>query len=268
MCLTKFKMYAAVVLFLVLLAGPGLWAYWVPQSQTGQHAPGAALAAASSALPDAEPQAQEDKDKLAKLRFKSQENLKNIGLAMHDYHSVMGTFPPAAVLDKNKKLLLSWRVLLLPHMGEEELFRQFKLDEPWDSAHNKKLLTKMPKVYAPVIEKSAEPGYTFYQVFVGKGAAFEGERGLRISDFLDGTSNTALVIEGGEAVPWTKPADLNYDPKKPLPKLGGQFKDRIYVTFADGSVNVLRPDFGEQAMRELITRAGGEVLNLDALLLK
>jgi hypothetical protein len=69
-------------------------------------------------------------------------------------------------------------------------------------------------------------------------------------------------------VPWTKPVDLNYDPKKPLPKLGGQFKDRIYVAFADASVHVLRPDFGEKAMRSLIGRDDGQVLDLDGLLLK
>jgi hypothetical protein len=86
-------------------------------------------------------------------------------------------------------------------------------------------------------------------------------------DFSDGTSNTALIFEGGEAVPWTKPADLIYDAKKPLPKLGGLFKDRIHVALADGSVQTVRRDFDEKAMHMLITRNGGEIINLEDLLL-
>src|SRR5262249_26053038 len=213
-------------------------------------------------------QPQPDPKQEAAARMQSQRNLKEIALAMHNHHDVLGTFPPAAVLDKNQKPLLSWRVLLLQFLGEQDLFKQFKLDEPWDSAHNKTLLAKMPKVYAPVLErKGAEPNTTFYQVFVGEGAAFEGARGLRITEFTDGTSNTALVIEGGEAVPWTKPADLPYDAKKPLPKLGGLFKDRIYCAVADGSVLTLKHDFVEQAMRNFIVRNDGNVIPFADLIL-
>jgi hypothetical protein len=203
----------------------------------------------------------------AKLWEKSRDNLKLLALAMHNYHDARRSLPPAAVLDKDKKSLLSWRVLLLRYLNQRDLFDEFKLDESWDSAHNKKLLAKMPKVFAPVTGKH-DPGTTFYQVFVGKGAAFEGVRGLRLVDFTDGLSNTALIIEGGEAVPWTKPADLIFDPKMPLPKLGGLFKNRIHVALVDGSVTALRPDFNERQMRFFIGRNDGESLISDELFLK
>jgi hypothetical protein len=207
---------------------------------------------------EAEGQGKPDKEKQTSAQAQSKENLKKIALAMHDYHDVMGRFPPAAVLDKNKKPLFSWRVLLLPYVGERDLFKQFKLSEPWDSADNKKLLAKIPKVYAPVLGKSPEAGTTFYQVFTGKGTAFEGTRGLQITDFTDGTSNTILVIEAGEAVPWTKPADLAYDPQKPLPKLGGLFKDVIHIGTADGWVSMTKKGYSESALRLMITRNNGK----------
>jgi hypothetical protein len=197
----------------------------------------------------------------------SVKNLQRLTLAMHSYHDDLGTFPPAALLDKDKKPLLSWRVLLLQNLGERDLFKEFRLDEPWDSAHNKKLLNRMPKVYAPAGVKTKEADVTFFQVFTGPGTAFEGPRGLSVRDFTDGTSNTLLIVEAGEPVPWTKPADLFHDAKKPLPKLGGQFKDRIHIALADGSVVVVRRDFREKTMRVLIGRNDGEPFNIEDILL-
>src|SRR5439155_1388856 len=120
-------------------------------------------------------------------------------------------FPAAAVYDKDGKAILSWRVLILPYIEQDRLYRKFRLNEPWDSPHNKKLLEMMPKTYAAPNAKGDPPYTTHYQVFVGPGAGFEGKRGLRIGDFTDGTSNTILVAEAARAVPWTKPEDLPYD---------------------------------------------------------
>ncbi len=75
-------------------------------------------------------------------------NLKQIGLAMHNYESTFGTFPPAYIADKaTGKPLLSWRVAILPFLEQDALYKQFHLDEPWDSAHNKTLIARMPPVY-------------------------------------------------------------------------------------------------------------------------
>src|SRR5262245_59728137 len=81
-------------------------------------------------------------------RRTSQNNLKMVRLAMHNFHDAMGRFPAATAYAKNGKPLLSWRVAILPYIEEDALYRQFKLDEPWDSPHNKKLIAKMPKIYA------------------------------------------------------------------------------------------------------------------------
>src|SRR5262249_23416572 len=102
---------------------------------------------------------------------------------MHTYHDAHDSLPPPAVYDRDGQPLLSWRVLILPYIEQRELFGEFKLDEPWDSPHNLALLPKMPLLYQPYRGGSADPpGYTFYQVFVGKGAAFEHGRRFTLSD--------------------------------------------------------------------------------------
>ena len=94
-------------------------------------------------------------------------------------------------------------------------------------------------------------------------SAFEGQRPLRITTFTDGTSNTILIVEGADAVPWTKPADLAFDPKKPLPRLGAMFQDVFLAALADGSVRTLKKTIKEDTLRALITRNGGEPVMLD-----
>jgi hypothetical protein len=151
-------------------------------------------------------------------------------------------------------------VLILPYLEQKKLFDEFKLDEPWDSAHNKKLLARMPEVFAAPNGAGKATQETFYQVFTGKGAIFEGQKGARVQDITDGTSNTILIIEGSAAVPWTKPADLAFDAKKPLPRVGGMFSEGFHFARADGTVAYCRQRFREAALRDMITRSGGEVL--------
>ena len=201
----------------------------------------------------------------AAARVTGQNNLKQIGLAMHNYESAYGRFPAAAICDKDGKPLLSWRVAILPYIEQNSLYQEFKLDEPWDSEHNKKLIPKMPKLYvcprAPVGE-----GKTVYKVFVGKGAMFETEKSGPITSITDGTSNTIMAIEGGEAVTWTKPDDIPFDPAKPLPDLSLPTGiKRVSVVLGDGSVRVLDLNKVKEAViKLLIQKDDGQVIPPEA----
>jgi hypothetical protein len=198
-------------------------------------------------------------------RAQSVNNLKQLGLAMHNFHDVNGRFPPAAVYSKDGKPLLSWRVLLLPYLEGNALYNEFHLDEPWDSEHNKKLLARMPKVFAvPSDEKANAAHETHYQAFVGKGTVFEGKKGIRITEITDGTSNTIMFAEAAKAVPWTRPQDLPFDPSQPLPKLGGLFPQGFNTTFCDGSVHFLRNTIKPETLKFLIMRNDGQVIPADA----
>lgn len=193
----------------------------------------------------------------------SANKLKQIALAMHNYADDNNTFPPAAVCDKRGKPLLSWRVLILPYLDQEALYREFKLDEPWDSEHNKKLLAKMPAVYrGPGAKPDATT--THYRVFVGNGAGFDWVMGTKFADITDGTSNTLMVVTAAEAVPWTKPDELEYDTDKDVTKwIGMVVRGHAQVAMFDGSVRTLSQLPSKQTLHALITKGGGEVIGND-----
>jgi RNA polymerase sigma factor (sigma-70 family) len=278
MFLTKLKVAAAVLVALGLTgAGAGVLTHQAlaaKQTDTpvarGPDAaePGDPPKDAGKKPPSADKKEDEKEDpgELTALRERSTLNLKQIALAMHNYHDTNAHLPPAAIRDKNGKALLSWRVAILPWIEQDALYRSFHLDEAWDSPHNKELLAQVPPIYAPVRNKPKDPNATYYQVFVGPGTVFERAKGQRINDITDGLSNTLLVVEAGEAVPWTKPADLPYDPEKPLPKLGGLFPDGFHAALCDGSVHFLKKkDYDEKTMRAAITRNDGINIDLNTL---
>jgi hypothetical protein len=202
-------------------------------------------------------------------RMERMTNLEQIGAAMHAYAEEHdGRFPPAARRDKDGKALLSWRVLILPYLGEKALYDEFRLDEPWDSPHNLPLLGRMPAVYGSTWASRLPPDHTSFQVFVGPGTPFEIAKGPRLKDdFPDGSHETILVIEAAQTVPWTKPADLDYDPHGPLPPLGPADEPRLpywldrgayHFALADGSVQRGRKLWpSERRLRHLIVRNDG-----------
>ena len=150
---------------------------------------------------------------------------------------------------------MSWR-LILPYI-EQDLYREFKLDEPWDSDHNKKLIDKMPAVYQ-IPKAKTKPGHTHYRAFVGNGAVLDLINQTQITGITDGSSNTWLVAETEEGVPWTKPDDVEFDPKQDLPAMGKFFKGGFNVVYCDGSVRYYR--IVPNQAKAMITKDGGEVV--------
>jgi hypothetical protein len=195
-------------------------------------------------------------------RERTTSNLKMIALATHNHAAALNDVMPQNIIDKNGKALLSWRVQLLPFLeGENELYKQFRLDESWDSEHNFKLLEKLPKVFESPRAKTKKKGFTVYMGFEGKGAIFGS--GLKIGQIPDGTSNTILCVESSVAVPWTKPVDLPFDPKKDMRGFGKAYDGQPIVALCDGSTHVLNKKLSAETLKAAITTSGGEILGED-----
>ena len=166
-------------------------------------------------------------------------NLKAIHIALCDYHDTRIGFPSAAIVEpKTGRRLLSWRVTILPELKQQALYARFKLDEPWDSEHNKKLVAEMPAVYATPGTANAA-GLTHYRVFVGKVPFWDWSKGIRITEITDGSSRTGWVFVTTQGVPWTQPdepdADLKANPVETL-----RFTDgKSPVLYYDGTVHLL-----------------------------
>jgi prepilin-type processing-associated H-X9-DG protein len=194
-------------------------------------------------------------------RVTSSDNMKKVGLAMFQHWAddeAKGF--PQDYTDAAGKPLLSWRVRILPQLDQQFLFDQFKKDEPWDSDHNKKLLPYMPKVFRTVGWAGSD---TFVKQFRGPTAVFAPGKVVSPVSIGDGSSNTLLVVEAGPAVPWTKPVDIDYDAKGPLPAMDGPFADRFHAAFADGHVAPVRWNLPEQTYRRLIETNDGQPVSGD-----
>jgi hypothetical protein len=222
------------------------------------------------------------------VRLSATNNLRQIGLALHQFNETYGRLPPAVLYDKKGQPLHSWRVLVLPFLEEKALYREFRLDEPWDSPHNSPLIARMPRVYAPRSEKAESmPGLTFCQACDGPGAAFdsdpraglrrytvggikaavfEGAHATRLPvSFSEPESAFVLLAEAGEAVPWTQPTDIRYEPGQPFPPVGGNFdwsptfwrsqrQPGTTAVFADTRVEFLGRHTDEETIRQRFLR--------------
>ena len=151
---------------------------------------------------------------------------------------------------------------ILPYLEQEALYKEFRLNEAWDSPHNKQLIERMPGVYR---NPSAKPSNSqaSYLVPAGKGSIFEGKEGTAISSIVDGTSNTILVLEVNESasVIWTKPDDLVYDVNKPLVGLGSAHPGGFMAALADGSVRFIAATIDPANFVRLLMKADGQPVN-------
>jgi len=192
-------------------------------------------------------------------------NMKQIGIALHAYHDVNGTLPSAAVVGKKGKPLLSWRVQMLPYVEQGYLYQMIKLDEPWDSVHNKKVFddNPMPSVFAVVGTTKPGDKNTHIQVFRGKDAMFDLVKGVKFAEITDGFSNTIMIATAKTAVPWMKPDDMEFDPKADPRDLLLFVGGRTNIGLGDGTVRSLKKSTTVENMRRLITKSDGEVVTID-----
>ncbi|MFO0941188.1 MAG: DUF1559 domain-containing protein [Pirellulales bacterium] len=184
------------------------------------------------------------------------EKLKQIILAFHQFNSQFNHLPRSANRHTKNQPPHSWRVAILPLIGQADLYRAYKFDQPWDSPENMRVAAKMPEVFRT--SKSSSKNSTAFQILVGDGAYDSSSTPPTMFEITDGTSNTLAIIESNTEVVWTKPEDVQYSAdKKTLP-----LAESRLVGFADGVVRKLPKDIDSFQLHGIVTRAGGELVNL------
>lgn len=203
-------------------------------------------------------------DRKNRIRASQVNNLTRIAQALGQYESTHGTLPPPVTCDEQGRPLLSWRVLILPFLGEEPLYRRFRLDQPWDSPANKPLRRQMPGAYLAADEWVFAA--TRYKLIVTRGkqrpaSMFVDGEGSRLAEITDGPENTIMVVELGEPVPWTMPEYVEFFPDGPASlsvRPVGRGDGFFPAVMGDGTLRRIPDGLDRVLLRALITRDGGE----------
>ena len=188
----------------------------------------------------------------------SMNKVKNIATALLAYHKDKGKFPPAATLSKEGKPLLSWRVQILPYLGHNFLYKQFRQNEPWDSEHNKKFIRRIPPSFRET-QDDLNKGTTPFQAPVGMATIFSpGGTGTNSIQIINELSNTIMLVKVPEdkTAIWTKPEDWEIDISLPAKDLLKGFTNAIVFACADGEVKAIPLKEAEEKIKSMLVIDG------------
>ncbi len=201
----------------------------------------------------------------AAFRSQCKNNLKQIGLALHNYADAYGALPPAYTVDADGKPLHSWRTLILPFVDQAPLYNQIDLSKPWnDPANEVAFKTRIPVYACP--ESDGLTNCTNYLALVGTTACFHPTKPRRLAEIADGTSQTIMVIEvePARAVPWMTPTDVDEVLAQVLslaPKIKHAHSEGEHALLVDGSIRYLLTEkLARETRRALISINGGETV--------
>ena len=199
-------------------------------------------------------------------------NLQQIANALNEYADRHGTYPPPVVFDAAGKPLYSWRVLILPQLGYQDLYDGFFKDQVWDSPSNLNLVRSMPRVFAsPGSPDAASLGETTYVLLTGKGTLFPTTGPMTRSAIKDNPNQTVLVVETvNNGTSWTAPGDIDVSRgvtmgNRPFRDIGGNHRNGANVVTVDATPLFLPPDISPAMLDALVTPSGGERLDTSNL---
>lgn len=197
----------------------------------------------------------------AARRTQCRNNLKQIGLALHNYHDTYGAFPPALTMNAAGEPMHSWRTLLLPYLDQKPLYDRLDLSKPWDDPVNAAVFeTARVPIYA-CPSNPLKPEQTTYLAIVTDRSVLRAGASCSLQEVTDGTDSTLVVLEIApeSAVPWMAPRDADaavisafLGPSKPVHVSGGN------SLLADGAVRLLSQNIDKNVLQSLITVDGGE----------
>jgi len=198
----------------------------------------------------------------AARRMQCSNNLKMIGLAMHNYELAYGSLPPAYTVDAEGHRLHSWRTLLLPFLEQTTLHGKIDFSKPWnDPLHDD--VRDVPVSLFTCPDAKQRKGLTTYLAVVSPNSCLQPSKRVAFADIKDGLGNTVLVFEADaeQAVHWMSPADadpasfVSLSMQSTAAHSGGG-----NAVFADGSIRFLSRNMTKEIREAMVTTDGGELI--------
>ena len=188
-------------------------------------------------------------------------NLKQLVLALHNYHDEYGCFPPAYIADKQGRPMHSWRTLILPFVEFKPIYKEYRFDEPWNGPHNRKLSALQLNLFQCPEDKHSNSD-TNYLVVVGPKTVFPGSKCVKLSEITGGKTETILIVEvDNSGIEWAEPRDLSeveaargVNPKSGIGISSRHKSGGAQIAFADGSVRFLPSDYPADNLPALLER--------------
>jgi prepilin-type processing-associated H-X9-DG protein len=196
----------------------------------------------------------------AARRSRCSNNLKQIGLALHNYHDAYKSFPPAFVPDENGEAIHSWRVAILPFLEQQALFNQYEFKQPWNGPRNQRLHDVAIEAYRCPSDSGKQSTHTSYVMIVGEDTVSDGPGMVHFREIKDGTSNTIIVAELEQSgIHWMEPRDMSLEDFLSFQRSGHPHV--VNVLFCDGSVRAISDVTDAKSLQALCTIDGGEVIS-------
>ncbi|HBO43847.1 MAG TPA: hypothetical protein DD670_07945 [Planctomycetaceae bacterium] len=211
-------------------------------------------------------------------------NLKSIALALFNYHDAHGCFPPTVVRDAQGRPMHSWRVLLLPYLDEDALYREYNFNEPWNGPNNRRLAARMPRVFqCPGAKKDLNQTRTSYVAVTGPGTLWPDSGRIALGQIADAPADTLLLVEVADSdIDWLEPRDMRLDAlvSRPASTTGVPSSSRHkgretyffrstdrggLIALADGSIDFLAKPLSHEDLSALASIDGGETINWDRI---
>lgn len=198
-------------------------------------------------------------------------NLQQISVAMEAYRSAHGQYPPPYTVDRDGQKMHSWRVLLLPYLGEEAkmVYEMYDLNQPWDSPQNQVVATMVPAIYVcPEGSPNQALGETSYCLVVGEGLLFEPDGAVDAIELSrgDGAAQTLMIVEAaGAGINWIEPKDLTLQGLMQGVNSGmagccqSNHPGGANVVMADNSVRFVSDSVSPEELKAMATVSGGEI---------
>ncbi len=200
-------------------------------------------------------------------RIQCADNIKQIMLALHIYHDAYGSFPPAYVADEDGQPTHSWRVLILPFLGHQELYEKYDFSQPWDSPNNSMLARPIPDYFYCPADTTKRATDTSYVLITGDGSAWPDDHAPGRDEITDDLEQTIALVEVvNSGIHWMEPRDLplsealrGINAKAGL-SISSRHRSGVQVGRADGSVWFLSDDTSPQQLQAMLTPDGGEIV--------